>query len=87
MTDNFDINVFNKIYNENRIEDVFDKGYSSWMKDNSVSERDNPKMFQSGFNKDMFNSEFDKYKKKNSKNGALVKYTDPEVSDIISYTR
>ena len=47
MTDNFDINVFNKIYNENRIEDVFDKGYSSWMKDNSVSERDNPKMFQS----------------------------------------
>ena len=80
MTENFDINVFNKIYNENRIEEVFDKGYSSWMKDNSVSEGDNPKMFQSGFNKDMFNSEFDKYKRENSsKNGTLVKYTDPEV--------
>lgn len=79
MTDNFDINVFNKIYTENKIEDVFDSGYSSWMKNNSVSQEDNPKMFQSGFNKDMFNSEFDRYKRDNtSNNGALVKYAEPE---------
>ena len=29
---NFDSNLFNKIYEENRINNVFDDGYGDWMK-------------------------------------------------------
>ena len=33
--DNFDIAVFNKIYQENRLDDAFDDGYGSWMEQTS----------------------------------------------------
>ena len=32
MTDNFDVNLFNKIYDENKINTAFDDGYGDWMK-------------------------------------------------------
>jgi hypothetical protein len=80
MKDNFDVNLFNKIYEDNKIKESYDDGYGSWMKDNSVKE-DTAKLFQSGFNKDMFNHTFEKYKQDKSKqsNSQLVKYQDPEV--------
>ncbi len=30
--DHFDVNVFNKIYEENRMEDIYDNGYGDWFK-------------------------------------------------------
>ena len=65
-TERFDIDVFNKIYEENRVKEVYDDGYSGWMKENSVSETCQKPMFHDGFNKDVFNHEFEKYKAEHS---------------------
>lgn len=82
LTDNFDADVFNKIYEDNKIEDVYDEGYDLWMRENSLKDKKTTKLFQNGFNKDMFNSTFEQYKKeelkKHHQNGALVKYETPE---------
>ena len=79
MKDEFDINVFNKIYEENKIKDVFDSGYGNWMSKNPVEDKKQSKMFQNGFNKDMFNSEFENYKQEaREKSNSLVTYKEPE---------
>ena len=82
MTENFDADVFNKIYEENKIPDVYDEGYGSWMNSNPALETDQQKLFQNGFNKDLFNSTFEQYKKEQSQKQSgnqLVKYQEPEV--------
>ena len=82
MTENFDADVFNKIYEENKIPDVYDEGYGSWMDSNPALETDQQKLFQNGFNKDLFNSTFEQYKKEQSQKQSgnqLVKYQEPEV--------
>ena len=77
--DNFDVKVFNKIYSENRIDDAYDDGYGSWMKETS-REGSQPKMFQGEFNKDMFNHEFEKYKyeQKQKMGSQIVQYDEPQ---------
>lgn len=79
MTDNFDIDVFNRIYEENKIPDAFDDGYGSWV--NKNSELEQKKLFQNGFNKDLFNSTFEQYKKDQVKKSGseMVKYKEPDV--------
>ena len=78
--DNFDVKVFNKIYDENRIEDAYDDGYGSWMKESS-NDNGQQKMFQGEFNKDMFNHEFQKYKQeqKQKMGSQIVQYEEPLV--------
>ena len=66
MTENFDVDVFNQIYETNKIPEVYDEGYGSWMKDTPALESEQDKMFQNGFNKDMFNATFEKYKHEQS---------------------
>jgi len=80
MTDNFDADVFNRIYEENKIPESFDEGYGSWMNGNSGTETSQQKMFQNGFNKDMFNHTFEKYKQEQQKqNGSqMVRHGEPE---------
>ena len=77
--DNFDVKVFNKIYDENRIEDSYDQGYGSWMNETS-SDVGQQKMFQGEFNKDMFNHEFQKYKQeqKQKMGNQMVRYDEPD---------
>ena len=36
MKDNFDIDLFNKIYEDNRIKESFDDGYGEWMNQNKI---------------------------------------------------
>ena len=81
MKDNFDSDVFNKIYEDNKIEDVYDEGYGNWMNENPALESGQEKLFQNGFNKDMFNSTFDQYKQAQSQQNhhQLSKYQEPEV--------
>ena len=85
MTDNFDVNLFNKIYDENKISTPFDDGYGEWMKKTETPETSQKKLFNGNFNKNLFNHEFEKYKKdQQKKNGSqLVVYDNPEVG--ISY--
>ena len=82
MKDNFDVDVFNKIYEDNKIPEVYDEGYGSWMESNPALESGQEKLFQSGFNKDLFNSTFEKYKQEQSQRNPqsqMVKYQEPEV--------
>ena len=82
MTENFDVDVFNQIYEQNKIPDVYDDGYGNWMNDNPALESGQQKLFQNGFNKDMFNATFENYKREQSQRNpqnALVKYREPEV--------
>ena len=85
MTDNFDVNLFNKVYDENKIDTPFDDGYGSWISKNTLEDKEQKKLFNGNFNKNMFNHEFEKYKRdQQKKNGSqLVKYENPEVN--ISY--
>ncbi len=80
MKDNFDVNLFNKIYEENQIPDAFHDGYGSWMNDAPQRDIEKPKMFQDGFNKDLFNQTFEAYKKDHAKKNKtqMVQYKEPE---------
>jgi hypothetical protein len=79
MKEDFDINVFNNIYEENKIKDVYDSGYGNWMSENPADDKKQGRMFQNGFNKDMFNSEFENYKRESKKNSnSLVEYKEPQ---------
>jgi len=84
MTDQFDANLFNKIYDDNKIDGVYDKGYGDWMEESNNNKLlEQPKMFNKSFNKDLFNHEFNKYKtqqqKQMSNSGQLVQYDEPQV--------
>ena len=87
MTEKFDADVFNQIYEDNKIPEVYDEGYGSWMNSSSTLESEQSKkmaggkMFQNGFNKDMFNSTFDNYKKEQTQQAPhnQLQVRDPEV--------
>ena len=85
MTENFDVNLFNKVYNENKIETPFDDGYGGWISKNHLEDKEQKKLFNGNFNKNMFNHEFEKYKREEQKKhgSQLVRYENPEVN--ISY--
>ena len=83
LSKNFNSNIFNQIYEETKVEDVYDDGYETWMKKNEVGEegvQNNPSL-----TKDNFNSEFSKIKKKHlkKKGRKIVKYQTP--MEDISY--
>ena len=76
-----DMALFNKVYEENKVEEAFDEGYGGWMKENKAEETDQKKLFEGKFNKDMFHNEFNKYKK--SKKSNEIQQYEPNTS--ISY--
>lgn len=81
---NFNSNVFNQIYEENRIENVYDEGYGDWMKNNETPDEPQEKMFHGDFNSDTFHNVFSEMKKKNiKKSEQLTKYNEPMTT--ISY--
>tara|TARA_B100001093_G_C26721124_1_gene967877 strand:- start:121 stop:1251 length:1131 start_codon:yes stop_codon:yes gene_type:complete len=81
MGENFDVNLFNKVYDENKITTPFDDGYGDWMNSNALQDKKQEKLFNGRFNKNLFNHEFDKYKRDQQKRSGmqLVKYENPEV--------
>ena len=82
----FDINLFNKVYSENKLEDVHDNGYEDWIKNNQYDTEDitPSEVFSSKFNLDIFNQTFQT--KKSSKD--IIKYDEPQslVSSTINCT-
>ena len=75
----FDINLFNKIFNDNKIPEPTDSGYSRWMKENN--EDDTSKLFNGKFNKSMFDSVFTEEKRKQEQkygNSQIVKREGPQ---------
>jgi curved DNA-binding protein CbpA len=75
----FDVNLFNKIFDDNKIPESTDKGYAQWMKESQGD--DTSKMFNGKFNKSMFDSVFAEEKRKQEQkygNSQVTKYEGPQ---------
>ena len=85
LSEQFDSDIFNKIYEENKIPEAHEDGYGGWMQQETSSSLNTQKMFDGKFNKNMFHREFDKFKQNQTKQmGTQMQvYQEPKVS--ISY--
>lgn len=71
---NFDLNRFNQIFNDNKMETVTDKGYSDWMTEDTV-----PKQKQlKSFNEKAFHKTFEKQSAVDRNNKYIIPYKEPE---------
>lgn len=78
--DRFDVKVFNKIYEQNKLWDSNDDGYDDFMKNEKKEENEPPtEIFGNNFNMNVFNSTFEDYKDKlTAQNGMQIQeYTEP----------
>lgn len=80
----FNIEKFNRIFEENRRETITDKGYRDWYVEDIKEEVPRFK----GSSKEAFNNHFEKYVKPTNIAKDIVKYTEPEplVSTKVQYT-
>lgn len=75
--DKFDVKLFNKIYEENKLWDSNDDGHGSWFSSNET-ENQPDELFGKKFNISVFNSAFEEYKERLNPNaGAVEKYHEP----------
>lgn len=82
----FNIDKFNKVFSENKLENAYDKGYRDWMSDEPVKDIAKPK---EAFTLDTFNTRFDKATNIDTNNKYIIKYREPEpliTSKKIGYT-
>lgn len=86
-TKSFNLEKFNKIFDENRTESVNDTGYGSFLKNTPAI--DEPKRVIKKFTQESFNSTFEKYNNSCEQNKHLIKYKEPEpllTSKTIAFT-
>lgn len=82
---NFNVKLFNKVYEANKLWDPNDDGYDDWFRKGDVDDIIKaPPVFSNKFNIDVFNSTFgdwktqvDQYRKQSSADGALMEYNEP----------
>lgn len=80
--DKFDVKLFNKIYEENKLWDSNDDGHGSWFSSNET-ETQPDELFGRKFNMSVFNSAFEEYKDRLNPNaGAIEQYHEP--SELVS---
>ena len=75
--DKFDINHFNKIFDDYKIPSSFDRGYSNLINEDIKEE----KVFGQKFNNDIFNAHFDTVKKGKKKGSQIIEYQEPDALD------
>ncbi len=73
----FDANKFNRLYEENRLEQVTDSGYERWMNKNDVPTTSNKKP-RGKFDPKQFNKSFETETRKNTENKFIIPYKEPE---------
>lgn len=78
---NFNVKLFNKIYEENKIYDPSDEGYGKWMKDTDFDSDITPKVFSSEFNLNVFNNSFNEQKEQTSQE--IIKYQEPQPISLV----
>ena len=78
--DRFNVKLFNQVYDENRMEDIYDKGYGDWFQKQDTNKM---KQFTGNISQDKFNREFNKYKRTQKKQSKDLVVRDVEES--ISY--
>ena len=74
----FNAKLFNKLYEQNKLDDPNDKGYEDWLRnDEEVVEQ--PKIFFDKFNINVFNTMFEKMKDKENENAnnEVIQYRQP----------
>ena len=77
--DKFDANLFNRIYDENRLGDVYDDGHGGWLTAEIPAEQQTETLFSGKFNKRVFNATFDQLKRADpNAQRQLVKRAEPE---------
>lgn len=74
--DNFDINKFNKVFSDNKINDANDDGYEGWINDNAYDSEEIQRNNKLSGNMGQFNRIFDSTVSVN--NGVIQKYSDPK---------
>ena len=73
----FDLKLFNKIYEQNKLWDSNDDGYGNWLSSNDAEEAPT-ELFGNKFNLNVFNSTFENYKEQlTSQSGAIQEYNEP----------
>ena len=75
--DNFNLTMFNKIFEENKIYDPNEEGYENWFKDDSPENQPSQPVFSNKFNIDVFNRTFDGWKGEEN-NSQIMEYKDPQ---------
>ena len=81
--DNFDVNVFNEVYKENKLKDNFnDTGYGDWLKKDNI--KNNNVNLKGKFTNKKFNNVFEKYKEDISNNKSTKIIENPE--ELMSIT-
>jgi curved DNA-binding protein CbpA len=82
--DKFDINTFNTIFEKYKVPDVYDDGYNDLLNEKmEQTKEDSNFAFGTNFNKEIFNSHFDKQKKKKSST-EMIEYNEPDALDAAS---
>jgi curved DNA-binding protein CbpA len=82
--DKFDINTFNTIFEKYKVPDVYDDGYIDLLNEKmEQTKEDSNFAFGTNFNKEIFNSHFDKQKKKKSST-EMIEYNEPDALDASS---
>lgn len=74
---NFNINKFNKLYSEHRMDTPEDRGYGDWMNETLPGEKSNKPMFSKGFNIEVFNSVFND-ERDTTTSTSVVQYHKPQ---------
>jgi hypothetical protein len=75
--DKFDLKLFNKIYEQNKLWDSNDDGYGNWFSSDKAEEAPT-ELFGNKFNLNVFNSTFEDYKERlTSQSGAIQEYHEP----------
>ena len=80
----FDVKLFNKIYEQNKLWDSNDDGYGSWFTSQETEEAP-VELFGNKFNLNVFNSTFEDYKERlTAQTGAIQEYNEPR--ELVSYS-
>lgn len=78
---NFNVRLFNKIYDENKLHDPNDEGYGKWMTETEYDSDTTPKLFSSEFNLNVFNNTFNDKKEQSSTE--IMKYQEPQPISLV----
>ena len=76
--DKFDVELFNRIYNEHRLGDVYDDGHGSWLKSDVPETQKTETLFSGKFNQNVFNTTFEQLKREDPHaQKQLIKHEEP----------
>ena len=73
----FNIRLFNKIYDDNKLYSSNDDGYGKWLNDDTEIKKP-PKLFSKSFNLNVFNTFFNDERANYAKGKEVVEYKDPD---------